>query len=135
MKNQVIQYQGVLINGNIGQNDELGRAPKGVNDGNGFVFISHIGDVYPSGLLPIKTGNIRTKSLTEIYRNSPVFQNLRNPDNYKGKCGVGEFRYVCGGSRSRTYAITGDYMESEPFCVYIPKALRKQKKNVKKGYE
>lgn len=134
-ENQVIQYQDVLMNGTTGRIDGLGRAPKGVNDGNGFVFISHIGDVYPSGLLPIKTGNIRTNSLAEIYRNSPVFQNLRNPDKYKGKCGVCEFRYVCGGSRSRAYAITGDYMESEPFCVYIPKALRKQKKNVKKGNE
>ncbi len=121
------------LDGPTGRIDGLGRAPKGVNDGNGFVFISHIGDVYPSGLLPIKTGNIRTTALAEIYRNSPVFQNLRNPDKYKGKCGVCEFRYVCGGSRSRAYAMTGDYMESEPFCVYIPKALRKQKKNVKTG--
>ncbi|KMQ06009.1 hypothetical protein TU68_10450 [Bacillus cereus] len=79
--------------------------------------------------MTIKTGNIRTNSLAEIYRNSPVFQNLRNPDKYKGKC------VVCGGSRSRAYAMTGDYMESEPFCVYVPKALRKQKKNIKKGYE
>lgn len=132
---QVIQYQDVLMNGMTGRVNGLGRAPKGVNDGNGFVFISHIGDVYPSGLLPIRTGNIRTNSLAEIYRNSPVFQNLRNPDKYKGKCGVCEFRYVCGGSRSRAYAMTGDYMESEPFCVYVPKALRKQKKNIKKGHE
>ena len=80
---QVIQYQDVLMNGMTGRINGLGRAPKGVNDGNGFVFISHIGDVYPSGLLPIKTGNIRTNSLAEIYRNSPVFQNLRNPDKYR----------------------------------------------------
>ncbi|MBY0595209.1 TIGR04053 family radical SAM/SPASM domain-containing protein [Bacillus bingmayongensis] len=127
---QPIQYQDVLMNGMMGQIDGLGRAPKGVNDGNGFVFISHIGDVYPSGLLPIKAGNVRTTPLADIYRNAPVFQDLRNPDKYKGKCGVCEFRYVCGGSRSRAFAMTGDYMESEPFCVYIPKALRKQKKNV-----
>lgn len=101
-----------------------------MNDGNGFVFISHIGDVYPSGLLPIKAGSIRATPIAENYRNSHVFQDLRNPDRYKGKCGVCEFRYVCGGSRSRAYAMTGDYMESEPFCVYIPKALRKQKKSV-----
>ena len=113
------------MKGKTGQIDGLGRAPKGVNDGNGFVFISHIGDVYPSGLLPIKAGNVRTTPLADIYRNSPIFQDLRNPDKYKGKCGVCEFRHVCGGSRSRAYAMTGDYMESEPFCVYIPKALRK----------
>ena len=73
-ENQVIQYQDVLMNGTTGRVDGLGRAPKGVNDGNGFVFISHIGDVYPSGLLPIKTGNIRTTSLAEIYRNSLFFK-------------------------------------------------------------
>jgi len=102
--------------------DVIGRAPKGVNDGNGFVFISHIGEVYPSGLLPINCGNIREKSLASIYRDSPVFQSLRNPDGFKGKCGVCEYRHLCGGSRSRAYAMTGDYLESEPFCTYIPKA-------------
>ena len=75
---------------------------------------------------------VRTTPLADIYRNSPVFQDLRNPDKYKGKCEVCEFRYVCGGSRSRAFAMTGDYMESEPFCVYIPKTLREQKKTYKK---
>ena len=122
-----IQYLDALTQqGLTGSIDGLGRAPKGVNDGNGFVFISHVGDVYPSGLLPVKAGNVREQSLGEIYRESPIFKDLRNPDKYKGKCGVCEFRYVCGGSRSRAYAMTGDYMESEPFCVYIPKALRKK---------
>jgi radical SAM protein with 4Fe4S-binding SPASM domain len=90
--------------------------------------ISHIGDVYPSGLLPVKAGNVRETPLADIYRHSPIFQDLRNPDKYKGKCGACEFRFVCGGSRSRAYAVTGDYLESEPFCVYIPKALRKEKR-------
>lgn len=125
----VIDYKDALMKGATGQIDGLGRAPKGVNDGNGFVFISHIGDVYPSGLLPINAGNVRLQSLSDIYRNSPIFKELRNPDNYKGKCGVCEFRHVCGGSRSRAYAVTGDYLESEPYCVYIPEALRK-KQNV-----
>jgi AdoMet-dependent heme synthase len=123
-----IRYEDVLMKGLTGQVDGLGRAPKGVNDGNGFLFISHIGDVYPSGLLPIKAGNVRETPLADIYRFSPIFQDLRNPDKYKGKCGVCEFRFVCGGSRSRAYAVTGDYLESEPFCVYIPKALRKARK-------
>jgi radical SAM protein len=122
-----IEYLSALTEkGLTGSIDGLGRAPKGVNDGNGFVFISHIGDVYPSGLLPVKAGNIRETPLAEIYRESPIFQSLRNPDFFKGKCGVCEFRYVCGGSRSRAYAMTGDYLESEPFCVYIPKALREK---------
>ncbi|MBP2241141.1 radical SAM protein [Cytobacillus eiseniae] len=124
-----IQYLDALTQqGLTGSIDGLGRAPKGVNDGNGFVFISHVGDVYPSGLLPVKAGNVREQTIGEIYRESPIFQDLRNPDKYKGKCGVCEFRHVCGGSRSRAYAMTGDYMESEPFCVYIPKALRKKEK-------
>ncbi|MCS0790671.1 TIGR04053 family radical SAM/SPASM domain-containing protein [Cytobacillus pseudoceanisediminis] len=126
-QNEDIQYLDALTQqGLTGSIDGLGRAPKGVNDGNGFVFISHIGDVYPSGLLPVKAGNVRDQPLAEIYRESPIFKDLRNPDKYKGKCGLCEFRYVCGGSRSRAFAITGDYMESEPFCVYIPKALRKK---------
>ncbi|MGG5253295.1 TIGR04053 family radical SAM/SPASM domain-containing protein [Neobacillus sp. SM06] len=124
---QEINYLNALTEqGLTGSIDGLGRAPKGVNDGNGFVFISHIGDVYPSGLLPVKAGNIRETPLAEIYRESPIFKSLRNPDLYKGKCGVCEFRHVCGGSRSRAYAVTGDYLESEPFCIYIPKALREK---------
>lgn len=125
-----ILYEDALTSGLINQIDGLGRAPKGVNDGNGFVFISHTGDVLPSGLLPIKAGNIRQSPLPEIYRESEVFQNLRNPDKYKGKCGVCEFRHVCGGSRSRAYNVTGDYMESEPYCIYIPKAWRDKKHQV-----
>ena len=123
-----IQYQQALMNGTTGTIDGLGRAPKGVNDGNGFIFVSHTGDVYPSGLLPVKVGSVKEEKLSEIYRNSPILKDLRNPDKYKGKCGVCEFRNVCGGSRSRAYAMTGDYMESEPYCVYIPEVLRKKKK-------
>ncbi|WLR42366.1 TIGR04053 family radical SAM/SPASM domain-containing protein [Bacillus carboniphilus] len=123
-QNQTIRYLDALKEGATGSIDGLGRAPKGVNDGNGFVFISHIGDVYPSGLLPIKTGNIRKTPLHTIYRESPIFKQLRDPNLLKGKCGECEFRFVCGGSRSRAYALTGDYLESEPACVYIPKSLR-----------
>ncbi|MFT9847249.1 TIGR04053 family radical SAM/SPASM domain-containing protein [Aneurinibacillus sp. REN35] len=123
----IIRYEDTITNDAASIVDGLKRAPKGVNDGNGFIFVSHTGDVFPSGLLPIKVGNIREKSLQEIYRESPILQELRNPDLYKGKCGVCEYRFVCGGSRSRTYAVTGDYLESEPFCVYIPTALRNKK--------
>ena len=122
-----INYKDALKNGTTGLINGLGRAPKGVNDGNGFVFISHIGDVFPSGLLPVKAGNVRETPLPEIYRESEIFKELRNPDLYKGKCGICEYRHVCGGSRSRAYAVTGDYLESEPYCVYIPKAMRKKR--------
>lgn len=122
-----IRYEDTLTKDMASVIDGLKRAPKGVNDGNGFVFISHTGDVMPSGLLPLVGGNVREKPLADIYRDSQIFKDLRNPDQYKGKCGVCEFRYVCGGSRSRTYAVTGDYMGSEPFCVYIPETMRKTK--------
>ncbi|MGG1401026.1 TIGR04053 family radical SAM/SPASM domain-containing protein [Bacillus salipaludis] len=121
-----IRYEDSITTDFASLHDGLKRAPKGVNDGNGFVFVSHIGDVMPSGLLPIIGGNIRETPLADIYRDSKIFKELRQPDHYKGKCGVCEYNMVCGGSRSRTYAVTGDYMESEPFCVYIPQALRNQ---------
>lgn len=127
-----IFYEDALMEGKTGTIDGLGRAPKGVNDGNGFVFISHTGDVFPSGLLPIKAGNVRRTPLPEIYRESEIFKNLRSPDKYKGKCGICEFNKVCGGSRSRAYNVTGDYMESEPYCVYIPKAMRQKNKRTVK---
>jgi AdoMet-dependent heme synthase len=104
--------------------DVLGRAPKAVNDGDGFVFISHIGEVYPSGFLPVVCGNVRWEPLWKIYRESPVMQNLRDKSKLKGKCGVCEFKEICGGSRSRAYALTGDYLESDPSCSYIPAAFR-----------
>lgn len=125
-----IRYEDTLTKDMASVIDGLKRAPKGVNDGNGFVFVSHTGDVMPSGLLPLVGGNVRERPLAEIYRESRIFKDLRSPDNYKGKCGVCEFRYVCGGSRSRTYAVTGDYMESEPFCVYIPEAMRVKEERV-----
>jgi radical SAM protein len=104
--------------------DGVGRAPKGLNDGKGFVFISHQGDVFPSGFLPLKAGNIRQQSLTEIYRHSPLFVSLRRAENLKGKCGICEFREVCGGSRARAYALTGDPFAEEPYCVWEPAAVR-----------
>ncbi|MBT2641383.1 TIGR04053 family radical SAM/SPASM domain-containing protein [Bacillus sp. ISL-41] len=125
-----IRYEDTLTKDMASMTDGLKRAPKGVNDGNGFLFISHTGDVMPSGLLPLFGGNVRERPLADIYRNSPIFKDLRNPDKYKGKCGVCEFRFVCGGSRSRTYAVTGDYMDSEPFCVHIPEAMRKKETKV-----
>lgn len=108
------------------RSDLLGRAPKGVNDGDGFIFISHTGDVYPSGFLPVVCGNVREQPLTEIYRSSNVMRQLRDKSLLKGKCGVCEFKEICGGSRARAYAVTGDYLESDPYCAYVPKAFQDQ---------
>jgi len=101
------------------------RAPKSVNDGNGFVFISHTGDVFPSGFLPISGGNIRSARLATIYRDGELFRALRDYSRLKGKCGVCEFREVCGGSRARAYGMMGDYLESDPFCAYVPGPYQK----------
>lgn len=101
--------------------DTIGRAPRGLNDGKGFVFISHIGEVYPSGFLPISGGSVRAQKLSDIYRNSPIFKQLRDPDQLSGKCGACEFRKVCGGSRARAFAITANPLAEEPCCSYTPK--------------
>jgi radical SAM protein with 4Fe4S-binding SPASM domain len=99
--------------------DGVGRA-KGVNDGDGFIFVSHTGAIYPSGFLPLAAGNVRRHDIVDVYRNAPLFRELRDRSRLKGKCGVCEYRDVCGGSRARAYAVTGDYMESEPFCSHVP---------------
>ena len=103
--------------------DGIGRAPRGLNDAKGFVFISHLGEVFPSGFLPISAGNVRRQPLAEIYRHSPLFVSLRDTSRLQGKCGVCEFRNVCGGSRARAYALTGDPLGEEPCCVYQPKVV------------
>ena len=96
------------------------RAPRSVNDGNGFVFIDHLGDVCPSGFLPIPRGNVRTGDLVSIYRDDEVFRRLRDSEALIGKCGRCEFRQICGGSRARAYAATGSLVASDPLCVYDP---------------
>lgn len=99
---------------------DMSRSMRPVWDGNGFLFVSHVGEVFPSGFLPLAVGNLRQQPLADIYRDSPVLQNLRNPDKLRGKCGYCEFNRVCAGSRARAHALTDDYMESDPFCTYIP---------------
>jgi len=96
-------------------------ATRRVNDGKGFVFISHVGNVYPSGFLPIHAGNIRETPLAEIYRNAPIFKALRDTKRLEGKCGACEYKEICGGSRARAYALTGDPLAAEPCCIYQPK--------------
>lgn len=96
-------------------------ATRRVNDGKGFVFISHVGNVYPSGFLPIHAGNIRETPLAEIYRNAPIFKALRDTSQLEGKCGACEYKEICGGSRARAYAVTGDPLAQEPCCIYQPR--------------
>ena len=96
-------------------------ATRRVNDGKGFLFVSHVGNVYPSGFLPIHAGNIREAPLQEIYKNSPIFKSLRDTAQLEGKCGACEYKEICGGSRARAYALTGDPLAQEPCCIYQPR--------------
>jgi len=100
--------------------DTIGRAPRGLNDGKGFAFVSHTGEVFPSGFLPFAAGNVRSESLSRIYCESPIFQQLRDDSQLGGKCGACEFRHICGGSRARAFAMTGDPLAEEPCCAYVP---------------
>lgn len=99
--------------------DTLGRRT-GIGAGNGFAFISHTGEVFPSGFLPQSAGNVKSDSIVDIYRHSSLFERLRDRDGLHGKCSACEFNRVCGGSRSRAWATSGDMLGSDPLCPYIP---------------
>jgi AdoMet-dependent heme synthase len=104
-----------------GHPSDLNAMTKGCLAGTGVCFISHEGEVYPCGYLPVIAGDLRKQSFVDIWENSTVFHELRDAGNLKGKCGCCEFRNVCMGCRARAYAATGDFMDEEPFCVYQPR--------------
>ena len=109
-----------LLARETGPQGSLGQAPRGVNSGKGFMFVSHTGDMYPSGFLPIAAGNVRHTAPGEIYRDSPIFKELRDPSRLKGRCGRCEYRDLCGGSRARAYALTRDYLAEDSSCLHQP---------------
>ncbi len=118
----VLQQQG---NPQLTPNRQTGpsvghRAPLGAGDGKGIMFTSHTGEIYPAGFLPLGCGRFPQDSVVDVYQNHHLFRALRDPDQFKGKCGICEYRHLCGGSRSRAYAVTGDPLESEPDCLYVP---------------
>lgn len=92
----------------------------GVRDGNGIVFIAYDGSVHPSGFLPVRTGNVREHDIVELYRSHPVFTSLRDVTAYRGRCGRCAYNLECGGSRARAYAWTGDFLEADPLCPFVP---------------
>lgn len=111
------------------EESETGKCPhplESVNDARSYLFVSHIGEVYPSSFLPLSGGNIRFRPLAHIYRNSPLFAIVRDGSELTGKCGVCEFKEVCGGSRARAYMVEGDPMAPEPLCAYQPAVLREE---------
>lgn len=115
-------YRRVRLQRSAGQLDLEAPAdgPTRVIAGDGFVFVSHRGEIYPSGFLPTSVGNVREADLVERYRNAALFETLRDPDALRGKCGACPFNHVCGGSRSRASARAGDPLASDPLCAYVP---------------
>ncbi len=93
---------------------------RGCMAGFGFCFVSHIGEVGGCGYLPLLAGNVRQTSLVEVYRESPLFKSIRDPNLLQGRCGICEYRVLCGGCRARALGATGNYLEEEPFCTYQP---------------
>ncbi|MBZ5514094.1 MAG: radical SAM protein [Acidobacteriia bacterium] len=104
-----------------GHPESMNAMTKGCLAGTGVCFISHQGEVFPCGYLPVLAGDLQQQSFAEIWENAAVFQALRDTENLKGKCGRCEFRNICMGCRARAYAATGDYLDEEPFCVYEPR--------------
>lgn len=98
------------------------RRGHGIRDGNGVMFVSHLGEVFPSGFLPALAGSVKEQNLLDIYRDSAVFRTVRDTDAYTGKCGICEFKKICGGSRARAFAYTGELGGSDPLCPYVPAA-------------
>ena len=99
----------------------MGAVTKGCLAGSGVCFISHRGEVFPCGYLPVKAGDLKKQSFADVWENSLVFQALRNPDYLGGKCGICEYRVLCLGCRARAYSATDDFLAEEPFCDYQPK--------------
>ena len=104
-----------------GHPQDMNAMTKGCLAGTGVCFISHRGEVYPCGYLPVLAGDLNKQSFAEIWEQAFVFKQLRNTENLKGKCGYCEFRNLCMGCRARALAASGDYMDEEPFCVYQPR--------------
>lgn len=114
-------YRRIVVQNDRSAGRMTKRAPLGIRDGRGVAFISHTGEISPSGFLPMVAGNTRDDSLADIYRNHPLFRNLRDNDRLGGKCGICEFRSICGGSRARSLSVHGDVFAEEPLCSYQPR--------------
>lgn len=106
--------------------ESFGSHAKGINSGKGFCFVSHTGEVFPSGFFPVAVGNVRDRPLADLYRNTELFRRLRDPKLLGGRCGACEFADVCGGSRARALATQGDYLAEDPACGYVPPGYQKR---------
>lgn len=129
---RVVRQKGVYksqrkIGGAVPGRSGHGKASKGCLAGLGILFVGHQGDVFPCGYLPVKCGNILEQRLSDIWYKSEDLARMRDTDALEGKCGVCDYRQVCGGCRGRAYAATGNYMAEEPFCAYVPERKSKSK--------
>ncbi|MCA9985721.1 MAG: radical SAM protein [Anaerolineales bacterium] len=106
-----------------GHASAMNAMTKGCLAGTGVAFVSHRGEIFPCGYLPLEAGHIRQQSFGDIWQESPLFASLRDPEQLGGACGVCEFKMVCSGCRARAYGMTGDYLGEEPFCTYVPRSL------------
>jgi radical SAM protein with 4Fe4S-binding SPASM domain len=97
---------------------------KGCLAGSSICFVSHTGEVFPCGYLPVSAGNVRRQHMRDIWHGSEVFARVRDVDGLEGKCGLCEFKRICLGCRARAFYATGNYMAEEPYCVYTPKRMR-----------
>lgn len=102
----------------MNRDSHTARAPLGITDGRGIMFVSHNGIIFPAGFLPVECGRFPEVSVVETYQNHPIFKQLQNPDLYHGICGTCKDRFVCGGSRARAFAVTGDFLGPEPDCFF-----------------
>lgn len=109
------------LRGLLGQPGPAKAQTKGTRDGKGIVFVAHDGHVYPAGFLPLPLGNVRERSLVDLYRESPLLRDIRAA-RFRGRCGACEYRDLCGGSRARAYAASGDPLGEDPACAYRPAA-------------
>jgi len=108
------------MHGSGGHGQRLSAMTRGCLAGTSVCFVSHVGEVFPCGYLPVSAGDTRTERFADIWNRSPVFGQLRDPKAYEGKCGVCRYEALCGGCRARAYAATGSFLAEEPFCTYRP---------------
>ncbi len=106
--------------------EQIARSPIGrgfgIRDGNGIVFVSSTGDIFPAGFLPVSAGNVRRNRIADVYRHAPLFAALHDPRSFEGRCGTCEYHALCGGSRSRAFSASGNVLASDPLCEFVPKA-------------
>jgi AdoMet-dependent heme synthase len=125
----LLQHRPREIRGEMPANGMPGILP--INEGKGIMFISQTGEAQPSGFLPVSAGNVRNASVRDIYRKSELFQQLRDADNLQGKCGQCEYREICGGSRARAYALSGDAFAEDPSCAYVSMVTKARRRELK----